>query len=309
MLYWNASNPLLLGGGGGEEAGRLLVNNNLDEQQYDQVHIVCPASNATEFHRVLLVGREEYETCRLNPASRARLVADCSRPHAAPPIIITFREFSPLPGGLEFQPGSSYYFFSPSSRLTPPPPSSTNTAGGQPPGTAIQYAALSPGPSASRQPAAGGPSKASRLSPDHPCRTSLRLAIKVGGTGGTAAAAGEITPEAAAPGVRVNIPRSLDYVDYSSDQMVSSTSRDNRETSGGGGSSGGGRGQQLPPAHFPKTASTTPLSPPIVAIGRREEEGAGHLTSSSGRGLASGSRCCWPVLIVLLVLLSTWRKV
>jgi hypothetical protein len=28
----------------------------------------------------------------------SRLVADCSRLHAAPPIIITFREFSPMPG-------------------------------------------------------------------------------------------------------------------------------------------------------------------------------------------------------------------
>jgi hypothetical protein len=34
MLYWNASNPLLLGG---EETGRLAVNTNPEDQQYDQV--------------------------------------------------------------------------------------------------------------------------------------------------------------------------------------------------------------------------------------------------------------------------------
>jgi hypothetical protein len=33
MLYWNASNPLLLG----EESGRLAVNTNPEDQQYDQV--------------------------------------------------------------------------------------------------------------------------------------------------------------------------------------------------------------------------------------------------------------------------------
>jgi hypothetical protein len=35
MLYWNASNPLLLGG---EESGRLAVNTNPEDQQYDQVY-------------------------------------------------------------------------------------------------------------------------------------------------------------------------------------------------------------------------------------------------------------------------------
>jgi hypothetical protein len=34
MLYWNASNPLLLG----EECGRLAVNTNPEDQQYDQVY-------------------------------------------------------------------------------------------------------------------------------------------------------------------------------------------------------------------------------------------------------------------------------
>jgi hypothetical protein len=37
-----------------------------------QVHIVCPPANATEFHRVMLVDRDEYETCRLHTASHAR---------------------------------------------------------------------------------------------------------------------------------------------------------------------------------------------------------------------------------------------
>jgi hypothetical protein len=35
MLYWNASNPLLLGD---EESGRLAVNTNSEDQQYDQVY-------------------------------------------------------------------------------------------------------------------------------------------------------------------------------------------------------------------------------------------------------------------------------
>jgi hypothetical protein len=39
MLYWNASNPLLLTGSRG-----LLVNTNLDQQQYDQVYCCVQSS-------------------------------------------------------------------------------------------------------------------------------------------------------------------------------------------------------------------------------------------------------------------------
>ena len=55
MLYWNASNPLLVGG---DNNNPLRVNTNLDEQQYDQVYIysmllsvlLCCTFYATEMY-------------------------------------------------------------------------------------------------------------------------------------------------------------------------------------------------------------------------------------------------------------------
>ncbi|PRD26733.1 UNVERIFIED_CONTAM: Ephrin-B1 [Trichonephila clavipes] len=57
------------------------------------------------------VSKEEYDSCRItNPASRK--IALCDKPRQLMYFTITFRSFTPQPGGLEFRPGQDYYFIS-----------------------------------------------------------------------------------------------------------------------------------------------------------------------------------------------------
>lgn len=64
---------------------------------------------------VLQVSKEEYETCRItNPSPR--VIAVCDKPRKMMYFTITFRPFTPQPGGLEFLPGHDYYFISTSSK-------------------------------------------------------------------------------------------------------------------------------------------------------------------------------------------------
>ena len=167
-----------------------------------------------------------------------------------------------ISGGLEFQPGSSYYFFSPSSRTKPSPPPASQSATSSSP--------------------------ASQSAVD-PCRSSLRLAIQVG-------AGGTLSSSESPAGVRVNIPRSLDYAEYSSDR--SAASRENRETSGGSGLT-------LPAANSSRTTNTTSSAASnrrtVNGAGGRKAEGAGHLTSS-GRVPASTSDGGLKFLVVLVLM-------
>ncbi|RXG67999.1 Ephrin-B1, partial [Armadillidium vulgare] len=60
------------------------------------------------------VSKEEYDTCRItNPSPR--IIAVCDKPYKLMYFTITFRSFTPQPGGLEFKPGQDYYFISTSS--------------------------------------------------------------------------------------------------------------------------------------------------------------------------------------------------
>ncbi|KAL1455268.1 hypothetical protein WDU94_009375, partial [Cyamophila willieti] len=64
---------------------------------------------------LLQVSKEEYDTCRItNP--NPRIIAICDKPYKLMYFTITFRSFTPQPGGLEFQPGQDYYFISTSSK-------------------------------------------------------------------------------------------------------------------------------------------------------------------------------------------------
>lgn len=55
------------------------------------------------------VSKEEYDMCRItNP--NPRIIAYCDKPYKLMYVTITFRSFTPQPGGLEFQPGQDYYF-------------------------------------------------------------------------------------------------------------------------------------------------------------------------------------------------------
>ncbi|KAJ8678460.1 hypothetical protein QAD02_014247, partial [Eretmocerus hayati] len=61
------------------------------------------------------VSKEEYETCRItNPSPR--VIAICDKPFKTMYFTITFRPYTPQPGGLEFHPGRDYYFISTSSK-------------------------------------------------------------------------------------------------------------------------------------------------------------------------------------------------
>lgn len=54
------------------------------------------------------MSKEEYDTCTVN--SDARIIAKCDSPQQIKYFTITFRSFTPQPGGLEFHPGKDYYF-------------------------------------------------------------------------------------------------------------------------------------------------------------------------------------------------------
>eukprot|EP00096_Caligus_rogercresseyi_P015004 TRINITY_DN7459_c0_g1_i1.p1 TRINITY_DN7459_c0_g1~~TRINITY_DN7459_c0_g1_i1.p1 ORF type:complete len:244 (+),score=20.37 TRINITY_DN7459_c0_g1_i1:234-965(+) len=116
-LYWNASNPLFAVGG----ELRLDVNGGNHPWEYDQVNLICPqyprskTAGHQETYIIYSVSRQEYETCRVTSAS-PKIVALCNRPSEFLYFTITFRSFTPTPGGLEFEPGKDYYFVSTSSK-------------------------------------------------------------------------------------------------------------------------------------------------------------------------------------------------
>ncbi|KAG8225728.1 hypothetical protein J437_LFUL008114 [Ladona fulva] len=89
--------------------------------EYDQVNIICPVympgthEDDAEKYIIYNVSKEEYDTCRItNP--NPRRIAICDKPYKLMYFTITFRSFTPQPGGLEFQPGQDYYFISTSSK-------------------------------------------------------------------------------------------------------------------------------------------------------------------------------------------------
>lgn len=55
------------------------------------------------------MSKEEYDSCSIT-SSNPRIIAVCDKPHQAMYFTITFRSFTPQPGGLEFKPGQDYYF-------------------------------------------------------------------------------------------------------------------------------------------------------------------------------------------------------
>lgn len=91
------------------------VNKNNIPFEYDQVNIICPVyqpgthEDDAEKYIIYNVSKEEYDTCRItNP--NPRIIAVCDKPNKLMYFTITFRSFTPQPGGLEFRPGQDYYF-------------------------------------------------------------------------------------------------------------------------------------------------------------------------------------------------------
>lgn len=79
------------------------------------MNIICPVytpgthEDDAEKYIIYNVSKEEYDTCRItNP--NPRIIAVCDKPYKLMYFTITFRSFTPQPGGLEFRPGQDYYF-------------------------------------------------------------------------------------------------------------------------------------------------------------------------------------------------------
>ena len=116
-IHWNSSNPLFR-----NTDNIIQVNGGNHPWEYDQVNIVCPVYKPgmskdvlQEKYIVYVVSKQEYDTCRISEPN-PRIIAVCDQPHKLMYFTITFRSFTPTPGGLEFRPGQSYYFISTSSR-------------------------------------------------------------------------------------------------------------------------------------------------------------------------------------------------
>ncbi|VDK51627.1 unnamed protein product [Anisakis simplex] len=77
----------------------------------DRVNIICPQPRARppqpyEYTKLYAVSRDGYDSCELR---NERLIGVCQNAESQSSISIVFRDFSPLPGALEFKPGRSYY--------------------------------------------------------------------------------------------------------------------------------------------------------------------------------------------------------
>ena len=110
-VYWNTTTASLING-----PLTVMVNQGNLPWEYDQVNLICPVvkkgdGHVGEQHVIYSVEKDEFENCKVtNP--RPRIVAVCNRPDTFMYFTITFRSFTPTPGGLEFRPGQEYYFIS-----------------------------------------------------------------------------------------------------------------------------------------------------------------------------------------------------
>ena len=107
-VYWNTTTT-----GSSDEPLTVTVNEDNLPWEYDQVNLICPVvkDGVGEQHVIYSVEKEEYDNCRVT-SPRPRIVAVCNRPDTFMYFTITFRSFTPTPGGLEFRPGKEYYFIS-----------------------------------------------------------------------------------------------------------------------------------------------------------------------------------------------------
>ncbi|TRY70290.1 hypothetical protein TCAL_13986 [Tigriopus californicus] len=116
-IHWNTSNPMFRT----PSNNVIEINSGNHPWEYDQVNIVCPVYKPgvpieqQEQYIIYSVSKEEYDSCRITQAT-PKIVALCNRPHELMYFTITFRSFTPTPGGLEFHPGHDYYFISTSSK-------------------------------------------------------------------------------------------------------------------------------------------------------------------------------------------------
>ena len=116
-IHWNTSNPIFRI----DNTDHIIdVNTGNKPWEYDQVNIICPvyrqsSPSSSAFHEdkeksiIYSVTKDEFETCRITQP-HPRVIAICNKPHELMYFTITFRSFTPTPGGMEFTPGKDYYF-------------------------------------------------------------------------------------------------------------------------------------------------------------------------------------------------------
>jgi len=118
FVHWNSTNPIFRI----DNTDHIIdVNKGNKPWEYDQVNIICPVYQPgtsigdIETYVIYSVSKEEYDSCRITD-SDPRVIAICDKPHELMYFTITFRSFTPTPGGMEFQPGKDYYFMSTSAK-------------------------------------------------------------------------------------------------------------------------------------------------------------------------------------------------
>ena len=107
-LLWSVHNPMF----------SRETDATLDVQIGEFINFVCPrqetggdAGNAaTEYHCIYMVSKHEYDECRVDGLERRKPVLKCDRPHDSLKYTLYISRYSPVPGAIEFMPGSSYYF-------------------------------------------------------------------------------------------------------------------------------------------------------------------------------------------------------
>ena len=109
FVHWEKSNPMFRI----DNTDNVIdVNVGNTRWEYDQANFVCPRAKTeteekeAEKYIIYNVSKEEYDSCMVTQPS-SRVVATCT---GAEYVTITFRSFTPTPGGLEFHPGKDYYF-------------------------------------------------------------------------------------------------------------------------------------------------------------------------------------------------------
>lgn len=110
LVHWEKSNPIFRI----DKTDNVIdVNLGNTRWEYDQANFVCPRAKSGEKYIIYSVSKDEYDSCLINE-NNSKIVATCNGQNNLY-FTITFRTFSPIPGGLEFEPGKDYYFITTSS--------------------------------------------------------------------------------------------------------------------------------------------------------------------------------------------------
>lgn len=108
-IYWNSSNPIFR---------RDNTDHVKSVEVGDTMDILCPKypldfpEEDAEYHVIYQVSREDYDACHITHSKTTRQILACNTPFREQMFTISFREFTPVPLGLEFQRGKDYYYIS-----------------------------------------------------------------------------------------------------------------------------------------------------------------------------------------------------